>query len=147
MELTGLADVDIRLNEWAAMLRSLVEWGTAKDPATVRNAFGLWTAARIADAYAYLWYMYHSNAQGGQGRNLGYYHNPGVDALIDRAALATDDAEKLAIYQEAHALLVAEAIDLPVGVQSSIYAVRADLGGFQIHPGWYPAVRLYTLHR
>jgi hypothetical protein len=25
--------------------------------------------------------------------------------------------------------------------------MRADLGGFYMHPTWYPAIRLYPLHR
>ncbi|HIC89881.1 MAG TPA: ABC transporter substrate-binding protein, partial [Anaerolineae bacterium] len=83
----GLSQLGINLNiieqEWAPLSKSLAEWGATKDPATAKPMFFLWTPPRIPDAYAYLWYMYHTDASGGRGRNLMYYSNPKVDELID----------------------------------------------------------------
>ena len=45
--------------------------------------------ARIADAYSFLYFMYHSTASKGSGRNFMYYSNPKVDDLIVRATAAT----------------------------------------------------------
>lgn len=146
-EQTGLLDVDIRLNEWAAMLRDLVAWGDSRDPSQVRNVFGLWTGARIADPYAYLWYMYHTDAQGGQGRNLGYFESDAVDALVEEGAQAPNRQDQLAAYAEAEQLIIDEAVDIVVGVQTSIYVIQDSLKGFFVHPGWYPAVQVFRLSR
>lgn len=146
-EQTGLVDVEIRLNEWAAMFRDLVAWGGSRDPSQVRNVFGLWTGARIADPYAYLWYMYHTAAQGGQGRNLVYYESDEVDALVESGALASTREEQLAAYAQAEQRIIDDAVDIVVGVQTSIYVIQDALQGFFVHPGWYPAVQLYRLSR
>ncbi|MCZ7538151.1 MAG: hypothetical protein M5T61_20920 [Acidimicrobiia bacterium] len=34
-----------------------------------------------------------------------------------------------------------------VGTQRIIYTLRADVGGFYMHPTWYPAIRVYPLYR
>lgn len=146
-EQTGLADVEIRLNEWAAMFRDLVAWGESRDPGQVRNVFGLWTGARIADPYAYLWYMYHTDAEGGQGRNLVYYEQDEVDGLVEAGALASTREDQLAAYAEAEQTIIDDAVDIVAGVQTSIYVIRESLQGFFVHPGWYPAVQVYRLSR
>jgi len=107
----------------------------------------LYTPPRMPDAYAYLWYMYHSDAQGGLGRNQNFYANAEVDALIEQGALATDPEARLAAYREAVDLIVADAPQVFVGTQRIIYTLRADVGGFYMHPTWYPAIRVYPLFR
>ena len=144
---TGLADATIRENEWAPMLDALVRWGETRDPATARNVFGLYTPPRFPDAYSYFWYLYHTDAQGGSGRNLMYYENPAVDQLIDAAALATDQSEQLRLYREAARIILEDAPDIILGMQEKIYLIRSDLEGFYVHPTWYPAVHIYGMSR
>lgn len=146
-EQTGYAEVNIRLNEWAAMFKSLVEWGSKRDPNNVRNGFALWTGARIPDPYAYLWYLFHSKAQGGSGRNLIYYENSTVDQLIDKASVATSPQERTAAYKKAIQMVVDESTDIIVGVQTSIYVVRKSLDNYFVDPNWFPSVQLYPLRR
>jgi ABC-type transport system substrate-binding protein len=147
----GLSQIGLDLNliemEWAPMSKSMVEWGATKDPATAMQMFFLWTPPRIPDAYAYLWYMYHTDASGGRGRNLMYYSNPKVDELIDAGALASDETAKMDAYKEAVNIIVDEAADVFIGPKDRVYTVRADVGGFYIHPTWYPAWHLYDYYR
>jgi len=147
----GLSKIGYNANiveqEFAPLSKSLADWGASKDPKTAKHVFYLWTPPRIADAYSYLWYMYHSKASGGLGRNLMYYSNPKVDELIDKGALATTEADKLKYYREATEIIVKESPDVFVGTKDRIYAMSTSVKGFYIHPTWYPAWHLYPLYR
>jgi len=147
----GLVEIGFNLNiieqEWAPLSKGLVEWGATKDPATAKPMFFLWTPPRIPDAYAYLWYMYHTEASGGRGRNLMYYSNPEVDELINKGALAIDEQEKLEYYKQAVEIIVGDSPDIFIGPKDRVYAVRSSVKGFYIHPTWYPAWHLYPMYR
>lgn len=142
--------VNIIAQDFPAFVRAITAWGesdrSAADP-NFRMANFLYTPPRMPDAYAYLWYMYHSAAQGGLGRNQGFYENPRVDELIEQGALATDPDERVALYREAVDLIVEDAPQVNIGTQKIIYTLRADVGGFYTHPTWYPAIRVYPLYR
>ena len=142
--------VNIIAQDFPAFVRSITTWseGTrTADDENFRMANFLYTPPRMPDAYAYLWYMYHSDAQGGLGRNQNFYSNPAVDALIDEGALATDPEARLDAYRRAVDLIVDDAPQVFVGTQKMIYTLRSDVGGFYMHPTWYPAVRVYPLYR
>lgn len=142
--------VNVIAQDFPAFVRSITAWSegqrTADDP-NFRMANFLYTPPRMPDAYAYLWYMYHSDAQGGLGRNQNFYANPEVDALIDQGALATDPEARLEAYRQAVDLIIEDAPQVFVGTQRMIYTIRSDIGGFYIHPTWFPAIRVYPLYR
>lgn len=142
--------VNIIAQDFPAFVRAITAWGegdrSASDP-NYRMANFLYTPPRMPDAYAYLWYMYHSDAQGGLGRNQGFYENPEVDALITEGALAADPESRLDAYRRAVDIIVEDAPQVFVGTQRIIYTLRADVGGFYMHPTWYPAIRVYPLYR
>lgn len=142
--------VNVIAQDFPAFVRAITAWGTSERSASDENfrmANFLYTPPRMPDAYAYLWYMYHSAAQGGLGRNQNFYANPAVDALIEAGALAIDPEERIARYREAVDLIVADAPQVFVGTQRMIYTLRSDVGGFYMHPTWFPAVRVYPLYR
>lgn len=150
----NLAQIGVRANviaeDFPALLRALVAWGDSERSAADSNyhmANYLYTPPRMPDAYAYLWYMYHSDAQGGLGRNQNFYSNPEVDSLIEQGALANDPAERMAAYQQAVDRIIEDIPQVFVGTARKVYPVRADVGGFYMHPTWYPAVRVYPLYR
>lgn len=144
---TGAAELDIRENEWPVMLKYNSEWQKTRDPATAHHLFGLFTPPRVPDAYAYLWYTYHSKAIGAFARNIMNYANPKVDDLLDRAAASTRSADKIAFYRQATQIIVDDAADLFVGTQTKVYALRKGIRGFYVHPLWFPTVTVYPLHR
>jgi peptide/nickel transport system substrate-binding protein len=142
--------VNVIAQDFPAFVRAITAWGTSErsaDDENFRMANFLYTPPRMPDAYAYLWYMYHSAAQGGLGRNQNFYANPDVDALIEAGALAIDPDERIARYREAVDLIIQDAPQVFVGTQKMIYTMRSDVGGFYMHPTWYPAVRVYPLFR
>lgn len=142
--------VNIIAQDFPAFVRAITAWGTSERSASDENfrmANFLYTPPRMPDAYAYLWYMYHSDAQGGLGRNQGFYHNQAVDDLITAGALAVDEATRQESYRAAVDLIVEDAPQVNIGTQRMIYTLRSDIGGFYIHPTWYPAIRAYPLYR
>lgn len=150
----NLAQIGVNANviaqDFPALLRELAAWDASERSADDPNYHMsnlLYTPPRMPDAYAYLWYMYHSDAQGGFGRNQNFYENPEVDALIEQGALANDPEERLAAYRKAVDTIVEDTPQVFVGTARKIYPIRADIGGFYVHPTWYPAVRLYPLYR
>lgn len=144
---TGLAELDIRENEWPVMLKYNTDWQKTKDPATAHHFFGLFTPPRVPDAYSYLWYTYHSRAAGAFARNVMNYNNPKVDELLDKAALETDRQKKISLYQQATQIIVDEAADLFCGTQTKVYLLRKNIKGFFVHPIWYPTVQVYYLSK
>ncbi len=142
--------VNIIAQDFPAFVRAITAWGESDrsaDSPDFRMSNFLYTPPRMPDAYAYLWYMYHSDAQGGLGRNQNFYSNDEVDALISQGALATDQEARLTAYREAVDLIVADAPQVYVGTQRIIYTLRSDIGGFYMHPTWFPAIRIYPLYR
>lgn len=142
--------VNIIAQDFPAFVRAITAWGESDRSASspdFRMANFLYTPPRMPDAYAYLWYMYHSDAQGGLGRNQNFYANDAVDALIDQGALATDPEARIAAYRQAVDLIVEDAPQVFIGTQRMIYSIRSDIGGFYMHPTWFPAIRVYPLYR
>ncbi len=144
---TGVAELDIRENEWAVMLKYATDWQKTKDPATAHHLFGLFTPARVPDAYSYLWYTYDSKASGSFARNVMNYNNPKVDELLDKAALETDANKKIDYYRQADQIIVDEAGDLFAGTQTKVYLLRKEIKGFFVHATWYPTLQAYYLSK
>jgi peptide/nickel transport system substrate-binding protein len=147
LQATGLAELDIREQEWPVMLKHNVEWQKTKDPATAHHFFGLFTPPRVPDPFAYLWYTYHSKAIGAFARNVMNYSNPKVDELLDKAALTTNRTQKISLYRQAAQIIVDEAPDLFLGTQTKVYLLRKGIKGFYPHPLWYPTVPAYGMSR
>lgn len=64
--------INIIAQYFPAFVRAITAWGTSERSASDENfrmANFPYTPPRMPDAYAYLWYMYHSDARGGLGRN------------------------------------------------------------------------------
>ena len=150
----SLAQIGVNANiiaqDFPALLRSLTAWSdssrSADDP-NFHMANYLYTPPRMPDAYAYLWYMYHPAAQGGRGRNLNFYENPKVTALIEQGALATNLDDRYAAYRQAVDTIVDDTPQIFIGTARKIYPISSDIGGFFVHPTWFPAVRVYPLFR
>ncbi len=150
----NLAQIGVKANiiaqDFPALLRELTAWADSDrsaDDANYHMANFLYTPPRMPDAYAYLWYMYHPAAQGGRGRNLNFYENPKVTQLIEEGALATNAEARFGAYRQAVDTIIEDTPQIFIGTARKIYPVRSDIGGFYMHPTWFPAVRVYPLFR
>jgi oligopeptide transport system substrate-binding protein len=96
------ADVSVRQLEPAGFIYNLNE---EKD-----EMFALGWIADYPDPYDFLDILFHT----GMENNIFGYSNPGLDALLDQAAVQQNIALRLAMYQQAEQIVVDDAPCLPL---------------------------------
>jgi len=66
--------------------------------------------------------------------NIGEYDNPALDALLDQAAIEQDETVRLAMYQQAEQMVVADAPCLPLWHSTNYILVKPYVKGYEISP-------------
>lgn len=66
--------------------------------------------------------------------NYAAYGNPAVDALLDRAAVETDEAERYALYQEAEQLILADSAVVPLYHGIEHVLIKPYVRGLDVTP-------------
>lgn len=95
-------------------------------------AIGNWTPD-FADPYMFMNYWFDSGRQGLPG-NRSFYTNPKVDELVRAAALQTDQAERVRLYQEAQKLVMDDAAYVYLFQKNYPLAMRDDVKGYVFNP-------------
>jgi len=72
--------------------------------------------------------------RGGSGENHTAYSNPAVDALLDRAAVETDEARRHALYQQAEQQILADAPVIPLYHGISHTLIKPYVRGLTVTP-------------
>lgn len=85
--------------------------GKAKQVETTPDVWTLWVSTFYADPNNWVGEMY-SSRNWGTWKAGSWYKNPKVDALLDRAATVTDQAQRQAAYEEASRIVVDEAASI-----------------------------------
>jgi oligopeptide transport system substrate-binding protein len=70
----------------------------------------------------------------GSESNFGGYSDPGVDALLARAAVEPDTERMLALYRQAEEMMVSDAAALPLWFGRSHLLVKPHVKGYQPNP-------------
>ncbi len=70
-----------------------------------------------------------------KGPNLGFYSNPQLDTLLDRAGSLTDPAQRAPLYAQAQKTIEDEAPQVLLLTRKDLVAVRADISGVWMVPG------------
>jgi len=70
----------------------------------------------------------------GMENNMFEYSNPGLDALLDEAAVEPDNATRLTMYQEAEQIVVDDAPCLPLFHSANYIVVKPYVKGYQLGP-------------
>lgn len=122
--------VELRTMEWTTYLdfvRKPVEENEVQ--------IGLlgWGVATMDADYA-LVEMFHSGQWPAAGFNLGFYHNPAVDAALDRGRNTADTDERLAAYAEAQKLIWEDAPWIFLHSELQLTGLRNNIEGFVVHP-------------
>ena len=95
-------DLDVRTYEFATLFSDVLKGNF--------QMYALqWTAGSLADPDI-LRRVFHSKQVPPEGFNRGHFSDPRVDALLDEASSSTDEAHRLALFQDVQRLL---AVDLP----------------------------------
>jgi peptide/nickel transport system substrate-binding protein len=95
-------DLDVRTYEFATLFSDVLK-------GNFQMYVLQWTAGSLADPDI-LRRVFHSKQIPPEGFNRGHFSDSRVDALLDEAAASTDDAHRLALFQEVQRLI---AIELP----------------------------------
>jgi len=66
--------------------------------------------------------------------NIGEYDNLALDALLDQAAIEQDETVRLAMYQQAEQMVVADAPCLPLWHSTNYILVKPYVKGYEISP-------------
>jgi oligopeptide transport system substrate-binding protein len=74
--------------------------------------------------------LFHTGAE----NNYAEYTNPGVDALLDRAAVEGDNEKSLGLYQQAEQALVEDAACLPLWFGENYVLVKPYVQGYNLNP-------------
>ena len=77
-------------------------------PETTPDISVYWISTYYADPHNWIGEMFHSSTAG-TFKNAHHYKNPKVDALLDKAVQATEQAERAKYYEEAVRIVVADA--------------------------------------
>ncbi|MGV8155060.1 MAG: ABC transporter substrate-binding protein [Alkaliphilus sp.] len=94
-------DVSLVAREWNAYKAAVVEG----EPHAYYMAWG----ADYPDAENYLFPLFHSSNFGGAG-NSTRYNNPEFDKIMEQAHATADRDERIALYQEAEDIIIADAV-------------------------------------
>ena len=115
--------------EWLAYLR---EWGAGSKPGThaLQQSWGM-------SANYWLGMVTHSKNQAPNGSNTGWYANPDVDGLIDRAIAAVTEEESIALWRQAHQLIMDDAAIIPVVHDLNPMVYHDRVKGFILPPEWW----------
>ncbi|WP_345757717.1 ABC transporter substrate-binding protein [Klebsiella aerogenes] len=79
--------------------------------------------------------LYYSQSAAPAGANLGFYRNPQVDELLDKAATTMDDNARIAEYVAAQKAIMQDAPHVMLYFQDDLYATRATIKGVRMEPG------------
>jgi peptide/nickel transport system substrate-binding protein len=78
--------------------------------------------------------VFHSTQVPPVGFNRGYYMNPEVDRLIDRASAAIDERERKEFYGAAQRIIAEDAVYIPIWNRVNVAVVQKTLDGVRLSP-------------
>lgn len=107
------------------------------------NLFELGWVADYPDPQNFLDVLFYSKSE----ENIGEYHNPQVDALLERARAERDGKARLALYRKAEELLVRDAACLPLFFDVDYVLVKPYVKGYVGTPMPIPWLKYIWLER
>jgi peptide/nickel transport system substrate-binding protein len=121
----GIA-LDVRSYEFATMYADVLkgnfqmytlQWvgGAVTDPDILRRVF-------------------HSTQVPPVGFNRGYFHDDRVDRLLDAAAAATTESERLALYDEVQKIVAEQAPYISLWYKTNVTVAARSLSGIHLAP-------------
>lgn len=86
--------------------------------------------ADYPDPHNFLDILFHTGSE----INIGEYSNPALDSLLDQAAIEQNEAVRLAMYQQAERMLVADAPCLTLFHAANYILVKPYVKGYELSP-------------
>jgi peptide/nickel transport system substrate-binding protein len=134
----NLAEVGIKVDfdvvEWNTMINM---WRAGAKSETVHGANGLNFTYFIQDPFTAFIRHVDSKLVAPNGTNWGYYIDPAMDALLDKARTTFDPAAQDQVLQQIHEKIVDEALFLFVTHDVNPRAMSAKVTGFVQAQNWF----------
>ncbi len=86
-----------------------------------------------ADPDSYLYPVFHTGGESGEG-NLLHYSNTSVDGLLEQGRRTTDSRMRTAIYDKAQRMILSDHPCVFISHHNEVFAVRDCLKGFRVNP-------------
>lgn len=93
-----------------------------------------WSSASL-DAERQLGPLYRTRSWSPVGANLGFYTNPHLDSVLDKAAADLDPITQQSLYNEAQQIIVDDAPHVLLFYAMDLAALRHDLSDLWLFPG------------
>ena len=134
----NLADVGIKVDfdvvEWNTMIDL---WRAGAKSDTVKGANGIDFSYFIQDPFTAFVRHMDSKLVAPNGTNWGYYQEPEMDALLERARTTFDAGEQDKVLQKIHEKIVDEALFLFVTHDVAPRAMSTRVTGFVQAQNWF----------
>lgn len=121
----GIA-LDVRTYEFATLYADVL-----------KGAFQMFTLQWVGGAVAdpdILRRVFHSAQVPPAGFNRGFFRDPRVDSLLDRAAVTTDEQARRALYAEVQREIARDAPYISLWWKTNVAVARRDLTGVHVPP-------------
>lgn len=114
-----------------------MEWANAvalfADPETSPAMFPIYSGSDYPDADNYLWQSFHSSSAG-TWTGANHYANSDVDALLEQARAATDEAIRIDLYDQVQGIVIDDAVEIYLTSPIEALPHREELVGYQYTP-------------
>jgi peptide/nickel transport system substrate-binding protein len=114
-----------------------MEWANAvalfADPETSPAMFPIYSGSDYPDPDNYLWQSFHSSSAG-TWTGADHYANPDVDALLEQARAATDEATRTDLYDQVQGIVIDEAVEIYLTSPIEALPHREEVVGYQYTP-------------
>jgi peptide/nickel transport system substrate-binding protein len=127
-------NIEIEAQPWATFVEK------ARNPQTRPSMGMIAVYVPSPTAGSILRTLFHSSSQG----HWAYwgYNNPDIDRLLDQAVVTTDDAERIALYQQVQKIVTEEYAGMWVMNRPDIHVFRNTVKGYRYNP-FYPLILNY----
>lgn len=122
----NLADIGIKVNiksqEWNAYLSTWAQ-GMAQGTALSQISYGMTTPY-------WLRIVTSTERMAPNGPNVGYYSNPELDSVMQKAVQSTSDEQAVGFWKEANSMVIEDAAIAPVVSDKAPYILGKNVKGF-----------------
>lgn len=105
-----------------------------KEKDTIGSSIASWSSG-VNGADLQFRPLYYSKSASPAGANLGFFSDPKLDELIDKAASTLDEKARNAIYVDAQKLVNEQAPHVLLFTKQDLFATRAGVKGTWVIPG------------
>ncbi|MCW4592194.1 ABC transporter substrate-binding protein [Gluconacetobacter entanii] len=103
-----------------------------KEALQLDGVLASWSSGFIPDMQ--LRPLFYSGSAAPAGANLGFFHDPDVDALINAGAVETAGENRKAIYAKVQQMIMHDAPAVLIYTRDTLVGMRSDISGLVVRP-------------